>query len=126
MIISFKYLHKLVLNGNIGAVQEILEEGVNPDARNKEGLTPLMLTTKHDDVNMANLLIKYGADINAVDMEGKSVLMYAIINNAKRVLGLLLQNSVKISKEEANNQQFAKILINNKNLLSFYVNKFNG
>jgi len=51
--------------------------------------------------------------------------MHAIINNAKRVLGLLLQNSVKISKEEASNQQFAKILINNKNLLSSYVNKFN-
>jgi ankyrin repeat protein len=115
-----------VLNGNIGAVQEVLEEGVNPDAINKEGLTPLMLTTKHDDVNMANLLIKYGADINAVDTEGKSVLMHAIINNAKKVLGLLLQNSVRISKEEANNQQFAKILINNKNLLSSYVNKFNG
>jgi len=114
-----------VLNGNFGAVQEVLEEGVNPDSRNKEGLTPLMITTKHDDVNMANLLIKYGADINAVDMEGKSVLMHAIINNAKRVLGLLLQNSVRISKEEANNQQFVKILINNKNLLSSYVNKFN-
>jgi len=37
----------------------------------------------------------------------------------------LLQNSVRISKEEANNQQFVKILINNKNLLSSYVNKFN-
>lgn len=48
-----------------------------------------------DDIRLANLLIKYGADVKHVDVDGKSVLHWAASKASGRIVELLLQNGVK-------------------------------
>ena len=57
-------------------LQILLEAKANPNI--PEGSeTPLMHAVKYGDIKFAEILLTYGADINAKGLYGKSVLMYA-------------------------------------------------
>ena len=74
--------------GNLDAVTKLLEANANPDNANPMGLTPLMVAVlKNNDSNdsndnykkIINLLLEKGADVNATDKNGQTVLMKAVI-----------------------------------------------
>jgi hypothetical protein len=47
------------------AVKELLNDGKNPDARQKDGLTALMVAASNGDTEIAQMLLAKGADANA-------------------------------------------------------------
>ena len=55
----------------------LLAQGANPDHRDHNGSTPLIEASTYNNVNVAKLLLKAGADKTAVNGEGKSALDYA-------------------------------------------------
>lgn len=57
-------LHNGVRRGDIALIEQCLAEGVPVDAPDKDGQSPLVMAiaTRHEEV--ADLLIKYGADLN--------------------------------------------------------------
>lgn len=80
--------HLAVQRGDQNLLNRFLQEdkgfaGVDPnhfrqfDQKNNEGQTSLMLAAKRGDLEMYNLLRDAGADKQAVDYQGKSVLDYA-------------------------------------------------
>lgn len=79
-------------------IEAILEE--NPDAstlaRSTDGLkrTPLHLAAQRDDIRMAKILLRFGADINAKDSEPASVLDFALAFNNKNFVTFLLDHGV--------------------------------
>ena len=60
-----------VLKGNIAAVKQYLDNGVNVNAKNEPGLTPLHWAVNEDfkgsHRELAKLLIDKGADVKATD-----------------------------------------------------------
>lgn len=64
-------------------IKVLLENKADVDSRNKYGATTLMLVASSYDnyFEVVKLLIKYGANINAKDNEGKTAITYAMENN---------------------------------------------
>lgn len=51
--------------GNYTAVRLFLSAGINPYAKNKEGRTAMMLATLKGNTEIAQVLLKKGAEVNA-------------------------------------------------------------
>lgn len=61
-----------------------------------EGITPLMKASLFGDYNKAKLLIESGADVNALDIYGKSALTRAVRNQHSDIVELLVQNEADV------------------------------
>jgi ankyrin repeat protein len=77
---------------DLPVVMSLLRDGVNVNERD-EGVeqTPLMRAALAGDPQIAEALLKHGADVNAQDDEGNTALMLAANSGATRVAELLLQ-----------------------------------
>ena len=74
-----------VINGNRGTVKYLLQQGADPNTRNPDDGSPaLTLAVAGNDIQMAMVLIKNGADVNAKGRDGQTPLMHA----AQGTLGL--------------------------------------
>lgn len=60
-----------------GAIKLILEKGLDVNARDTKGKTPLHCAAENGKLELMNLLITHGADIYVKDNEAKTVLHYA-------------------------------------------------
>jgi len=71
-------LFEMILNKNVDAARTLLEFNQSLiEARNHEYYTPLMYACIIDYWNMIDMLLNKGANINAFDIWGKTVLMYS-------------------------------------------------
>jgi hypothetical protein len=59
------------------AVKELLADGKSPNARQKDGLTPLMIAASNGNIDIATLLLAKGADPSARAPGGRSALSIA-------------------------------------------------
>jgi ankyrin repeat protein len=58
----------------------------------KQALTPLMVASVNGDIRIVNLLVKSGADLDLVDIDGRTALMYAAMNGRKNVVVKLCES----------------------------------
>ena len=78
-------------------------KGLKIDDRNKEGKTALIIATEKSNFRMMKSLIFLGADVNATDNKGRSVLSFAnstmkkISNQAKEQFLMLIKNKTCIN-----------------------------
>lgn len=78
-----------------GALRQAAEE-------NSSGsLTPLMFAAREGDLESAKLLVAAGADVNALDGDGKDVLGLAIFNGSYDVASFLIDNHSKVNQADA-------------------------
>lgn len=73
-------------------MKQLIKAGADVNHRSVlyKGLTPLMHASRLGRERMCNLLLDSGANIDAVDNNGKSALMYAAKNGRKNIIKLLL------------------------------------
>ncbi len=77
------------VEGHPEVVRFLLENGADPNVRCWDG-TPLLWALERDDLEVAQLLLKYGADINTPDMYDETLLHWASKSgNQKAALQLL-------------------------------------
>jgi hypothetical protein len=81
-------------------VPRLLKEGANPTIRDEHGLTPLHIAAYRGLFKEVRLLINAGADMNAVDIWGRSVLQYAKEGNSKLIFNFLLKSGAVPSIRE--------------------------
>lgn len=89
---------RLMKAGSAGLVEQLLKHGGDVNSRDETGNTPLMCTS---DPSIACLLIRYGADISAVNFEGKTVfdLRPDFRQHIEQVAGLDSLNSARSATE---------------------------
>jgi ankyrin repeat protein len=63
--------------GHLDCVRWLLERGCPPDRRGNRGWTPLRAAVFNRDAALVDMLLNAGADPNACDDEGRTVLAYA-------------------------------------------------
>jgi ankyrin repeat protein len=87
-------------------------------------LTALHYASKNNNIEIADLLIKYGADTNALDQEKKQPLYYAVVDaNSPEIVELLLKNGSRYDIKTSVGITPLKIASNN-NLLKEVYNVF--
>jgi ankyrin repeat protein len=84
--------------GNAAKVRLQLSKGANPNARSKLGRTPLLIAATYDGATeAARMLIEKGADVDARDKGGSSVLAKAAGSNNIEVARLLIAKGAGIN-----------------------------
>ena len=85
---SAKYnaLMVAVKKGNLQMAQTLMQYKANPDAKNAGGLTPLMIAAFGNEDMIISLLLKAGATTSLKDDQGKTALMLAKENDAKKAI----------------------------------------
>lgn len=100
-------LHKACEEGDVGAVKQLLRNGSDPnEVIAKEGITPLHCATK---VPIAEMLISYGAIINARDVYGRTPLHIAAFAGDSNVVLCLIRNGANVHSRTDKGQS---VLIN--------------
>ncbi|RUS75722.1 hypothetical protein EGW08_016504, partial [Elysia chlorotica] len=94
-------LHIAVVHENMRMVDKLISlmriAGKNVDKFNKQQQTPLHLAIKLDFTEAVELLLKSGADVNAVDCSGSSAIHMAVQNRSTPILHLLLEKQLMIA-----------------------------
>ena len=87
---SGKLLIEAVQAGNTGKALELVSEGAPLEARDAENRTALLLATRTNLVEVADKLIRAGADVNAKDGIQDTPFLYAGAEGRNEILKLIL------------------------------------
>ncbi|GAB1256555.1 hypothetical protein NBRC116494_10570 [Aurantivibrio plasticivorans] len=82
-------LHKAAYKGDVEALEKLIEQGADLDARNSEGATALHWAAFKGHADSAELLIKSGANVNAVTTKGSTPLRLATTHKQEQVVKIL-------------------------------------
>ena len=80
-----------VKNNNVSKVLELLNNQENPNGLNEQGNTALHYAVAMDNADMTQILLSYGADLNAQNTKGWTPLKIAEKKDLKKVTPVLVQ-----------------------------------
>jgi pectate lyase len=89
-------IHAAARLGVLAGVKALLEQGVDVNAQDDKGITPLHYAVQGDHRELVELLIVNGADINSKDKEGYTSLYYAVWNEDKDMVEFLVTKGADI------------------------------
>ena len=95
-------LLQAIWKGDILAVKELVEKGVDPNAQTKLGISPLHMAAKKQETEITSLLLAKGADLNAGDQKGKTPLMEAASAGQSANAEVLLSAGAKVNAIDEN------------------------
>lgn len=99
--------------GNIIAVRDALEKGVDIELRDNDGYTALIRASKKGHTETVKLLIEKGADVNATEKYFNTPLMFASLKGYAEIVKLLLENGANVSAVNIDGLTAATHALNN-------------
>ncbi|KAF2737019.1 ankyrin [Polyplosphaeria fusca] len=94
---------------NPGIVTLLLEHGADPNNRSEEmEITCLMEATKYPQPSICNVLLDYGAEINAVDQNGQTAGFYAISCDNEAVVDTLIKRGTSLAHRDNNGESIVE------------------
>jgi ankyrin repeat protein len=93
------FLHE-VKTGNRQEVEAFIRAGINVNAKDKDGATPLMLASERGDTEMARVLLKNEANPNASDVDGYTALMFASYSGNLEMARLLVDSGADVNARD--------------------------
>jgi len=95
-------LFQAVRNNDFPAVKESLNRKADPNARDRDGFTPLMIASIRGSVEVVQVLINVGADVNAANPFTEATpLNMAILGRKPRVLETLVASGVNVNAADS-------------------------
>jgi len=88
---QYTLLHYAVKNNQPAIVEFLLEKGANIEQLYEEQ-TPLMFAVKLQHLEIADILIRYGVDVNTLNVEQESALFFCAKNGDLEILKFLIAN----------------------------------
>jgi ankyrin repeat protein len=83
--------------GKLGAVEEYLQSGVDANAIDDEGRTPMIMAAWRGHHHVLRSLLNSGVDINAADNLGRTALSWAAINGYRDITKTLLREAALVN-----------------------------
>jgi ankyrin repeat protein len=91
-------IHNVIFDGDIDRVRSILNTSINIETINSDGDTPfLTCCTYRPFIEVVELLIDHGANINATNAKGESALSIAVGSKNGSVIDILLKNNAEVN-----------------------------
>lgn len=90
-------LHRAARTGDVALLQVRLRQGISPDARDKDGRTPLMDAVAAGQVPAMRLLLASRADVNARARDGQTPLIAAAAEGRLDAARLLVQSGADLN-----------------------------
>ena len=103
-------------------VRALIEDKVDVNARSSDGSTALLWSAHWNDVTTAELLLRAGADTNAVNDFGTSPISEACLNGSTAMVRLLLQNHANPNLAIATGETPCAIALNGATNTLYVVN----
>ena len=97
-------------------VDLLLKHGVNIDMPNRYGMTPLMSMVNMDRGrhDVIEALLEWGADVNAADFQGCTVLMHAVERGTVRMVQMLLNAPIPPCLEAMDHKRNTALMLAHK------------
>jgi uncharacterized protein len=93
-------LEASIRGADLSGATDLLRSGADPNRRDAEGLTPLMIASGYGQPQMVELLLTAGADVLAIDPRaGVTALHKAALSGNPDVIGLLLDHGAFIDQQ---------------------------
>ena len=93
-------LHAAAENGDIEIIELLVSQVLNVDSRDKDGVTPLMLSAFYDKPSAFQLLLQNSADPCLKDNNGSSLLHYATQGENTSIINKLLSLGLDIDSRD--------------------------
>ena len=90
-------IHKAARSGDVAVLASRLKQGADPNARDKEGRTPLMDAVTAEQVPAMRLLVAKGADVNARAHDGQTALIAAAAEGSLDAARLLVASGADLN-----------------------------
>jgi len=88
------------LEGDSGAIQTLLEQGVDVNTRDQWGQTALHIAADRGNKEVVELLLEHGADVNSEDARNRTALYYSVEKGHKEVVELLLEHGTDVNAKD--------------------------
>jgi ankyrin repeat protein len=89
-------LYETIRAGDLPALKTLLDQGVSPNEADSRGVTPLMNAAAIGSLESMQLLVKRGADVNAQNAFGSTVLMWSAHDPGR--VRLLLEHGADVKQ----------------------------
>ena len=99
--------HEAIKSADAAAIGELLDRGVDIDARDRHGQTGLMLAAHAGHRNVVAVLVERGADLNATAKFGLSAVMLAVVAGHPEIARLLARAGADLSLKGSGAPGFA-------------------
>ena len=96
---SEEKLRQAAAEGNLLRVETFLRQGINAQAADGLGTTPLLLAAKHGHRDVVALLLDQGAVINSARQDGVTPLFIAVQEGRQDVVALLLEKGADVNMQ---------------------------
>jgi len=91
-------IHEAVGSGDIARVGQLLEQDkMFANAANEQGTPPLILAVQNGSVEIAELLLGAGAEVDARDARGFTALLWAVFGNHRELTELLVDRGADVA-----------------------------
>jgi ankyrin repeat protein len=101
--LSYGTIHEAAANGNLAEVKSHLQKGVDVNAKNAQGATPLVSAAMNGHKDVAELLIAKGGDVKAKDKDGWTPLHWAVRKGQRDLVELFLAKGARVNAKGVNN-----------------------
>ncbi len=92
-------LHQAARDGKSNLVQQLLQKKATVNIANRKGITPLALAAKAGKNDIVQILLQHGANVHAIDVNGNTVLHYALSTKPDEgVVATLIQAGAAIDR----------------------------
>lgn len=98
---------------NLPRITELIAKGVDINAKNKDGVTALLLAAQNGHLEVVNVLLEAKADPNIADADGDTALLLAVESGAAEVVQALLKAGASL--QHKNTQGKTALMIANDN-----------
>ena len=97
-------LHVAVVHGHADAVSVLLQTRIDPNKCSSEGRLPLLTVAQKNNVNIAKILLEYGANPLEHDIHSEDrPLEVALCNNRLDMIALFLESNIDVNQLNAMN-----------------------
>lgn len=90
-------------------VKRLLDQGADPNARTKTGMTALMIASAAGYAESVELLLDKAADVNAMDRQGMTALMFAAREGRPNVVELLMEQRAYVNAKNSRGKTALRI-----------------